>query len=126
MANGRIIYLVNGTSTPYTFAVNYSFGHKPGYLDLNSRKRALDGTGYMDAGPIKRNWSLEFSGAPLAQKTAFEAAYESGLPFDFYLDADLVDRTAEVNMAAPPDIESEMKFIGSNHTWSISVEFEET
>lgn len=125
MANGKITYLVAGTPTTYTFAVNYSFGHKPGYLDLNSRKRALDGTGYMDAGPIKRTWSLEFSGAPLAQKEAFEAAYESGLPFDFYLDADLA-RTAEVNMTAPPDFESEMKFIGNDHTWSINVELEET
>lgn len=125
MSNGQIIYDLNGTPTTYVFAVNYSFGHKPGYLDLNSRKRALDGTAYMDAGPIKRTWSLEFTAAPLAQKEAFEAAYESGLPFDFYLDADL-SRTAEVIMTAPPDFESKAAFIGGVHTWSISIELEET
>jgi len=125
MANGKIIYDVNGTPTTYTFAVNYQFGHKPGYLDLVSRKRALDGTAYADAGPIKRTWQLDFSGAPLAQKEAFEAAYESGLPVDFYLDADLA-KTAEVEFTAPPDIASEAAFIAGVHTWSISVEFEET
>ncbi len=125
MANGKIIYDVDGTPTTYIFAKNYSFGHKPGYLDLNSRKRALDGTAYMDAGPVKRFWELEFTGAPLAQKEAFEAAYESGLPIDFYLDADLA-RTAEVNFDAPPDIESEEKFVDEVYTWAISVRFEET
>ena len=125
MANGKIIHNLNGTPTTYTFAQNYSFGHRPGYLDLISRKRALDGTAYADAGPIKRTWSLEFSGAPLAQKQAFEAAYESGLPFDFYLDADLA-LTAEVILTAPPDISSEAAFIAGVHTWAISVELEET
>jgi len=125
MSSGKIIYDVDGTPTTYTFAVNYSFGHQTGYLDLVSRKRALDGTAYADAGPIKRTWSLEFSGAPLAQKEAFDAAYESGLPFDFYEDADLAV-TAEVIMTAPPDIASEAQFVSDAHTWSISVELEET
>ncbi len=125
MSNGKIIYDVDGTPTTYAFAVNYQYGHKPGYLDLNSRKRALDGTGYMDAGPVKKTYSLEFSGAPLAQKEAFEAAYESGLPVDLYLDADL-PLTAEVDFVSPPDRESEAGFISGVHTWSISVEFEET
>ena len=125
MSNGKIVYDVSGTPTTYTFAQNYSYGHVPGYLDLVSRKRALDGTAYVDIGPIKRTWSLKFTGAPLVQKEAWEAAYESGLPIDFYLDADL-PLTAQVILTAPPDSSSEAAFISGVHTWSISVELEET
>ena len=124
MANGRIVYIEFGFPIDYIFAVNYQYGLKPGYLDLVSRKRALDGTAYADAGPFKRTWQLEFTGAPLAQKEAFETAYESGQPIDFYLDADLA-LTAEVDFDAPPDIASEATFIAGVNTWSISVQFNE-
>ena len=126
MANGKITYNVSGSSATYTFAVNYSYGHAPGYLDLHSRKRALNGDVFQSVGPAKRTWSLDFSGAPLAQKEAFEAAFASGEAIDLYLDADLA-LTAEVIFASPPETESEAMFgIGGLHTWSISLEFEET
>ncbi|MFA4906541.1 MAG: hypothetical protein WC645_08575 [Candidatus Margulisiibacteriota bacterium] len=126
MSNGKIVYDVSGTPTTYVFAVNFQYGHKPGYVDLVSRKRSLDGTAYTDIIPtVKKTYSLEFSGAPLAQVQAFEAAYESGLPIDLYLDSSAA-KTATAILTEPPDIASEATFSGGAHTWSISVEFEET
>lgn len=122
MANGKIVYLVNGTLTTYIFAMNPQYPYKPGYEDLNSRKLALDGTDYMDVGPIKKTFSLEFRFAPDAQKEAFGAAYESGFPVDFYLDANLA-KTATINFTAPPDITREEV---PESLWSISVECRKT
>lgn len=122
MAKGKIIYLVASTPTTYTFAMNPRYPYKPGYEDLNSRKLALDGTDYMDAGPIKKTFSLEFRFAPDAQKTAFETAYESGMPVDLYLNADLA-KTATIIFTEPPDITREEV---PESLWSISVECRKT
>lgn len=137
MANGKIIYDVNGIPTTYIFAINYSFGHKPGYLDTDARKRALDGTAYENKGPRKQFWEMTFTGAPLSQKEAFEAAYESGYEVGFYLDADdgwflgggwfRAPWFGEIPVifAAPPEIQSEAAFVAGMHTWEISVRFED-
>jgi len=123
MANGKIVYYPDGeTATTYAFGRNPKYPYGVGRLDLVSRKRALDGTAFSDKGPTKKTYHLEFAAAPAAQKEAFEAAYDSGYPVNFYLDADEA-KTAEVEFDAPPEI---TRVEAPGEYWDISVEFTET
>jgi len=123
----KIIYYADGvTPTEYVFERGPQFGMRSSRIDLDSRKRTLDGSAYMDKGPTKGVWELSFIGIPKSQKDAFLAAYDSGYPLDFYLDSGAA-RTAEVLMSAPPDIETKDGFDESDeHTWDVSLILEET
>jgi hypothetical protein len=126
MANGKIVYYTDGvTPTEYTFDINYRYGWRPGFIDLVSRKRALDGTVYTDKGPVIRTYQLDFRGAPPAQKEAFEAAYNSGFPILFYPDSGAAEYL-EMIFDSPPDIKSEAGFRSGIHTWSISIDLSAT
>jgi hypothetical protein len=94
--------------TSYTFAINYSYGHRPGWLPADDQQRALDGTLIIYNGPRKRKITLDFL-CDVAQVAVFDCIYAACRPFDFYEDADL-PKTFTAVLEDPPDVRSK--------TWS--------
>ncbi|MBI4643095.1 MAG: hypothetical protein HY743_05055 [Deltaproteobacteria bacterium] len=85
----------------YIFEENFECGYEWGYLDFDDNQRAADGSSFTDAGPLKKYFHLPFKQLPISQQAALTAAYQSRVPFQFFLDADR-RRTCMAKFAAPP------------------------
>jgi hypothetical protein len=73
----------------YTFGVNFEFGEKPGYLDLDDRQRLLDASDFTYPHPNpKRTWLWPFKYIAPEQQTAFVGAWASKQPVRLYRDGD--------------------------------------
>lgn len=70
----------------YNFEENYSHGFEAGYLDLDDRQRAADGSDFTDAGPEKLYYKLSFNNLPVSQQAAFTAAWQARQSFRFFPD----------------------------------------
>lgn len=75
-------------SISYPFAVNFNFGDKPGYLDLDDRQRMLDASDFTYPHPNpKRTWLWDFKYILPEQQAALVGAWASKQPVRLYRDA---------------------------------------
>jgi len=123
MALGKIIYPSGGGGTTYTFAKNYDFGHKIGYVDNDSMERALDGSlqGYLR--PRKKAYELTFSNVTKAQFDVFRGLWDVQSDMDLYLDGTTKDAT--VMIVESPEGESQEAFVSGSYMYSFTLKLEE-
>jgi hypothetical protein len=128
MANGKIVYpsgAAPGDQVSYTFAKNFDYGHRAGYLETDDNVRTIDGSLTSYAGARKKTFELPFSQVFKSQLDALQLAWIVGADIDLYLDGDNPAPDATVQIMTPPQGETLKSFRNGVYTYSFDVIFEE-